>query len=130
MTALLGEKRARVLLVEDEPLICDVAAEALEEQGFEVQAVPDARAALRYLKSGKRVDILFTDVDLPGGMDGAALAQHARELRPHLPVMYTSGTRSKIEQMDPVMGSMFLPKPYNLFDLGRLFDYLMTAKCA
>ena len=125
-----GEKRASVLLVEDEPLICVVAAEALTELGFEVEAVSNASEALRRLRSGAPVDILFTDVELPGGMDGAALAQRARELRPRLPVMYTSGKRAAIEHMEPVTGSMFLPKPYNPFDLGRLFDYLIAAKCA
>ena len=72
MTALLETgRRTRVLLVEDEAMICDIAAEALEEQGFDVQAVANASEALRHLKSGKPVDILFTDVDLPGAMDGA-----------------------------------------------------------
>ena len=84
------EKRASVLLVEDEPLICDLAAEVLAEQGFEVRAVSTAMEALRHLMSESQIDILFTDVNLPG-MDGEALAQHARRLRPDLPVMYTSG---------------------------------------
>jgi CheY-like chemotaxis protein len=117
-----------VLLVEDEPLICDVATEALEEQGFEVQAVATASEALNCLNAGMRVDLLFTDVNLPGDMDGAALARRARALRPDLPVMYTSGRRSCINQLDPVEGSMFVAKPYNPFDLGRLVDYLVSAK--
>jgi CheY-like chemotaxis protein len=129
MARLLGsEKRASVLLVEDEPMICDIAAEALEEQGFVVRAVSTANEALRYLTSGSVVDILFTDVNLPGGMDGAALAQRARELRPDLPVMYTSGRRSTIEDLNPVEGSMFVAKPYNPFDIGSLIEYLVAAK--
>jgi CheY-like chemotaxis protein len=123
-----SEKRASVLLVEDEPLICNLAAEALEEQGFEVCAVASASEALRCLNSGKPIDILFTDVNLAGGMDGEALAQRARELRPDLPVMYTSGRQSRIKDLEPVEGSMFLPKPYNPFDVGRLLEYLVGAK--
>ncbi|MEA2946269.1 MAG: hypothetical protein QOI40_1599, partial [Alphaproteobacteria bacterium] len=76
------EDRTSVLLVEDEALISEMASEALEEQGFEVESVSNARDALRRLKTGSRIDILFTDVNLPGGMDGAALARCARELRP------------------------------------------------
>ncbi len=121
------EKRASVLLVEDEPMISDIAAEALEEQGFEVEAVSNAGEALRRLMSGPPVDVLFTDVNLPGGMDGAALARRARELRPNLPVMYTSGRRAVIEQLNPVEGSMFVPKPYDPFRVGRLLDYLVAA---
>ena len=121
------EKRASVLLVEDEPLICDLAAEVLAEQGFEVRAVSTAMEALRHLMSESQIDILFTDVNLPG-MDGEALAQHARRLRPDLPVMYTSGRRASIENLDPVEGSMFVAKPYNPFEIGQLLEYLVAAK--
>jgi CheY-like chemotaxis protein len=122
-----SEKRASVLLVEDEPMISDLATEVLQEQGFEVAAVSNAGDALRRLISGAPVDVLFTDVNLPGGMDGGTLARRARELRPNLPVIYTSGRRAVIEQLDPVEGSMFVPKPYDLFRVGRLLDYLVAA---
>jgi CheY-like chemotaxis protein len=92
---LTKEKRASVLLVEDEALICDLAAEVLAEQGFEVRAVSTAMEALRHLMSESQIDILFTDVNLPGGMDGEALgtasaraaARFARDVHvrpPHL----------------------------------------------
>jgi len=122
------EKRASVLLVEDEPLICDLAAEVLAEQGFEVRAVSTAMEALRHLISGSQIDVLFTDINLPGGMDGEALAQRARELRPDLPVMYTSGRRISIETIDPVDGSMFVAKPYNPVEIGPLLEHLVAAK--
>jgi CheY-like chemotaxis protein len=122
------EKRTSVLLVEDEQLISDITAEALEEQGFEVASVSNAGDALRRLQTGSRIDVLFTDVSLPGGMDGATLVRRARELRPDLPVIYTSGRRSVIDQLDPVEGAMFVPKPYDPFNLGRLLEYLVVAK--
>src|SRR5581483_7206884 len=81
---VLANRQANVLLVEDEPLISDVAAEALEEQGFVVATASNATDALRRLQAGSAVDILFTDINLPGGMDGATLARRARELRPDL----------------------------------------------
>jgi CheY-like chemotaxis protein len=122
------EKRTSVLLVEDEALISDITAEALEQQGFEVERVSNADDALHHLKTGSRIDVLFTDVDLPGGMDGAMLARCARDLRPDLPVIYTSGRRSVIDQLDPVEGAMFVSKPYDPFSLGRLLEYLVVAK--
>jgi CheY-like chemotaxis protein len=122
------EKRTSVLLVEDEALISEITAEALEEQGFDVASVSNANDALCHLKTGSPIDILFTDVNLPGGMDGAMLARRARELRPDLPVIYTSGRRSAIDQLDTVEGAMFVAKPYDPFNLGRLLEYLVVAK--
>jgi len=108
----MGEMR-RVLLVEDEFLISDMVAEVLAERGFEVHAVATARDALRHLTCGAPCDVLFTDINLPGGIDGASLAQLARELRPNLPVVYASGMISAIEQLKAVPGSTFVPKPYD-----------------
>jgi len=122
------EKRPSVLLVEDESQISDIAADALIELGFEVCSVASAIDALRVLNSGPPIDVLFTDVNLAGGMDGGELARYARELRPDLPVMYTSGLRATIDNLDPVEGSMFVAKPYNPFEIGPLLDYLVAAK--
>lgn len=117
------KKEPAVLLVEDEPLLGELMTEALTDQGFEVHAAPDASDALRYLLSGAEVDVLFTDIDLGEGMDGAALAQLAREMRPKLPIVYTSGRRAPSE-IATVPGAAFLPKPYSLEDvrvtLGQL----------
>ena len=124
------ERRPSVLLVEDEPAIGEIAAAALGEQGFEVRTVASAGEALRCLNSGAPVDVLFTDINLSGGMDGAALAQRARELRPGLPVLYTSGRAAALERLQPVDGAMVVPKPYNMFSLGRLLDCLLAPKLA
>jgi CheY-like chemotaxis protein len=102
-----------ILFVEDEPLLGELMTEALTDKGFDVEVAPNAGHALRYLLSGADVDVLFTDIDLGEGMDGAALARLAREMRPKLPVVYASGRRS-VEQFDTVPGSVFLPKPYSL----------------
>jgi len=107
------KKEPAVLLVEDEPLLGELMTEALIDQGYEVHTAPDARDALRHLLSGADVDIMFTDIDLGEGMDGAALAQLAREMRPKLPIVYTSGRRAP-DQIAAVPGSAFLPKPYSL----------------
>ena len=65
-------RRTRVLLVEDEPLISELAVEALEEQGFVVEVVSNAFDALRRLASGRTIDILFTDINLAGGVERRA----------------------------------------------------------
>ena len=75
-----------------------MVAEVLGEHGFEVYAVANAKDALRHLTCGSPCDILLTDINLPGSIDGAALARLARELRPNLPVVYASGSYSRIER--------------------------------
>ena len=120
-----ARRRGRVLLVEDEPLISDIAAEALQEQGFEVETAANAGDALRRLAAESPFDILFTDIDLPGGMDGTALARCARRLRSDLPVILTSG-RYRLDASEAVTGAMFLPKPYDLNTLGRIVGDLVV----
>src|SRR6185437_20143 len=94
MTMPQPDKAASVLLVEDELLISVFIAEELSAHGFAVHAVSNAMAALNYMNAGSQVDILFTDIDLPGGMDGSELAKQARKLRPDLPIVYASGRYS------------------------------------
>jgi DNA-binding response OmpR family regulator len=113
---------SRVLLVEDEALISELVCEALADHGFEVHAVATASEALKHLSAGSPCDLLFTDINLPGGMDGDALAQLARELRPNLPVVYASGSVSRIEQVKAVPGAAFLAKPYDLRKLCAVVD--------
>ncbi len=120
-------KPTRVLLVEDEVLISDMVADALEEQGFEVHVVSTAADALRHVESGAAVDVLFTDVHLPGGMDGAALATRVRELRPDLPIIYASGRWSPSVQANLVSRSIFLPKPYDPRDAASLMMRLVSS---
>ena len=110
---MAAAQRSRVLLVEDEFLLCDMLTEVLAEHGFEVYAVANARDALQHLTCGSPCDILLTDINLPGNIDGTVLARLARELRPQLPVVYASGSYTKLEQLDAVSGAIFVPKPYN-----------------
>ena len=104
---------SRILLVEDELLISEMIAEVLAEHGFEVCTAVNAAEALQHLTCGEPYDVLFTDINLPGGIDGAALAILARQLRPDLPVVYASGAISRIEQLNAVAGATFVPKPYD-----------------
>ena len=116
-----------ILFVEDEPLLGELMTEALTDKGFEVEVAPDASHALRHLLSGAEVDVLFTDIDLGAGMDGATLAQLAREMRPKLPVVYASGRRSA-DQLNTVPGSVFLPKPYSLNQVDATIAQLVPPR--
>jgi CheY-like chemotaxis protein len=108
-----------VLVVEDEYLISEWVSQSLSEQGFDVQTVTNAADALAHL-AALPVDVLFTDINLPGGMDGAALAWRAREMQPQLPVVYASARATLLKQDARVPGSIVVPKPYEPALVGRL----------
>ena len=114
----------RLLLVEDEFLISEMVAEDLSEQGFVVCAVANGADALSHLASAA-VDILFTDVNLPGGMDGMTLARCAREMKPDLPVVYASGHVNAFDLERCVPGSIFFAKPYVPSLIGRILASAM-----
>ncbi len=109
----------RVLFVEDEFFIREWIAQSLAEQGFAVESVTNAADALSHI-SRARIDVLLTDINLPGAMDGAALARCAREMRPGLAVIYASAHAAFLSQDKRVPGSVVLPKPYEPGVLGRL----------
>jgi CheY-like chemotaxis protein len=106
------EQQPHILIVEDEPMISAMVSETLAEDGFAVHVAATASEALRYLMAGGKVDVLFTDIDLPGGMDGGALAARVRDLRPGLPVVYASGKAHGLRHIARVPGSIYLEKPY------------------
>ena len=116
-----------ILFVEDEPLLGELMSDALSDRGFVVHVSANADDALQHLQSGAEIDVMITDIDLGAGMDGAALAARARELRPSLPVVYASGRCRSISQIQAVPGSIFMPKPYSLNDVGSTLE-LATAK--
>jgi CheY-like chemotaxis protein len=119
-----------VLLVEDEVMISNLVAGRLSESGFHVHEVTTADEALRYMKSGASIDVLFTDISLPGDMNGAELAEQARELRPEMPIVYVSG-RYKLSEISPLVPrSLFVAKPYDPNDICALLTRLTGGSAA
>jgi len=101
-----------LLVVEDDLLVRLTLVDALTDSGFDVVEAVDAEEALDLL--GHRGDIvaLLTDISLPGGMDGFALAREARQMHPDLPVLYASGRFSAAEPARSVANARFLAKPF------------------
>lgn len=100
-----------VLVVEDEPLIRMAAADIFEDAGFEALEAADAQQAILLLESRHDIILLFTDVDMPGVMDGIQLAEHVRERWPPIGLVVVSGHLELSAGMLPV-GAAFLTKPY------------------
>jgi len=103
--------RCTVLVVEDEMLIRMFAADCLQENGFIVLEAADAAEALKILDAHDDVDVLFTDVNMPGPMDGIALVGLMHGRRPELGLIITSG-RGAPDLADLPGTSLYLAKPY------------------
>ena len=101
---------AIVLVVEDEFLVRDMIAEELREAGFDVLEARDGEAASDILNTGQRIDVLFTDIRLPGKLNGWEVARLARRARTALPVIYATGYT--VDRTAEVPGAIFLNKPY------------------
>jgi CheY-like chemotaxis protein len=109
-----------ILVVEDEELVRYHVQSQLEALGYQVVAVADAKEALHEI-GWRRIDLLFTDVVMPGGMNGKQLAAALRQLNPTLPVLYTSGYAENaiVHQGQLELGVLLLSKPYSRAELAR-----------
>jgi CheY-like chemotaxis protein len=114
-------------VVEDEFLIRDMVADALTRLGFDVRAVANADAALAHLARGEACDVLFTDINLGGDIDGAMLSRAARNLRPELAVVYASGSVGGLHQVQGVPGADFVPKPYDPDIIAAMLDRIAAS---
>jgi PAS domain S-box-containing protein len=106
-----------VLVVEDNPDVQEVAALLLDQLGYRVLHAQSAAAALELLASGERIDLVFTDVVMPGELDGLILARRIRELYPDLAVLLTSGYAKAWHSVE--LGLPIVRKPYQLETLAR-----------
>jgi CheY-like chemotaxis protein len=100
-----------ILVVDDEFLIRTLAVDALRDAGFRTFEAQDAADALRQIHDHPEIDLLFTDLNMPGGIDGLQLAQIVFETRPEVSLILTSGQERPSNHHIPDQGR-FLPKPY------------------
>jgi CheY-like chemotaxis protein len=123
------ETMQTVLVVEDEVVVRLMIADYLRECGFKVVEASSADEALTVLKSGISVDLVFSDVQMPGAMDGFGLAGWIRQHRPGLKVILTSGRRNAAaEARELCYGGPLLEKPYNLTLLLDRINRLLGAR--
>src|SRR3954464_7370981 len=116
-----------VLVVEDEELVRLVIAEVLRDEGFEVMEVEHAEAALAILQvHAARIHVLFTDIQMPGTMDGLALAHHTAKHWPRIALLITSA-RPPPDRAALPKNSRFLPKPYQHHHVVRHIRELAAA---
>ena len=112
------KKRPIVLVVEDEVLIRMFAVDVIRDAGFEVVEAADADEAIAVLESRNDIEVVFTDIHMPGPMDGMRLAAAIRNRWPPVKIIATSGRTDNFEKHLPAEGR-FIPKPYDAQQVGR-----------
>ena len=129
---VLDEKpqtQTAILVVEDEPSLLMVVSESLRDAGYVVWEAGDGEAALLIIKSHPDIDLLLTDVKMPG-MNGHALSEYARRIRPNLPVLFMSGYSKETLPLAPDghQATAFLAKPFTPFDLLRKVRHILDER--
>ena len=116
LSASRAETGEVVLVVEDEPAVLATTVEILHDLGYSTIVADTAQAALERLQGAERVDVLFSDITMPGGMDGLQLSSAARRLCPGLRVLLTSGYAPEQSRLSDVK---LLTKPYDRTQLAK-----------
>ncbi|WP_375159130.1 ATP-binding protein [Bradyrhizobium sp. RDT46] len=115
----------RILLVEDDDEVAALVGEMLGQLGYEVTRAASAAAALGALADGRSVDLIFSDIMMPGGMNGVELAREIKKRRSDIPVLLTSGYAEASVHEAQRAGVQILAKPYHIDELAAA---LSTAK--
>jgi CheY-like chemotaxis protein len=123
---LTEQKRPVVLIVEDDFLLRMDAADMIKAAGFEVIEAGNADQAIEVLEARPDITVVFTDIQMPGSMDGLKLAQAVRGRWPPIKIIATSG-RLHVDEVDLPEGGRFLPKPYSHAQVTRVLRELTTA---
>ena len=117
-----------VLLVEDEPMVRSVAERALTRHGYNVMTADNGEDALEILRTGETVDLLISDVVMPG-MDGPTMVREARESWPDLKILFMSGyAEEQLRKSIDIENVNFLPKPFSVTDLAEAARRAMGTK--
>jgi CheY-like chemotaxis protein len=117
--------RLVILVVEDETLIRWGAVKMAEEAGYEVLDAAGADEAIQILESRNDISLIFTDIHMPGSMDGLNLARAVRNRWPPIKIIVTSG-REIPTKSDLPAGALFLPKPYSEVSIGTALRELTS----
>lgn len=121
-----GTARPVVLVVEDEALIRMNAVEMIEDAGFQAVEAADADEAIAVLEARDDIRVVFTDIDMPGSMDGIKLAQAVRGRWPPVKIVATSG-HFRLKAGDLPEDGRFLPKPYDSAQVTGIIREVIAA---
>jgi len=122
------DKRCRVLVVEDDPDVAEVAVAVIESLGHYVEMCSDAGSALARVEQTGNFNLVFSDIVMPGGMNGIELAEAIRKTQPNLPVLLATGY-SNAALAPGALRFPVLAKPYSVQELTRRIAQLIVQPC-
>lgn len=111
MAQAIPSSPGAILVVEDEPLLLMDAMDLMEDAGFVTYGAANAMAAIALLEKHPEICVMFTDIDMPGSMDGLMLAKAVRDRWPPVAIIVTSG-HVRVPRQDLPNGGVFFDKPY------------------
>jgi two-component system, response regulator PdtaR len=114
-----ARKRRIVLIIEDDFLTRYSAAEYLREKGFRVIEAENAAEAISVLVAGTCVDVVFSDINMPGSLNGLGFGQWLAEFHPGVPLLLTSGAPQEAGNVATCKTHGFIAKPYDLDEVDR-----------
>ncbi|MGI2031786.1 response regulator [Rhizobium panacihumi] len=110
--------KTTILVVEDEPLLRIMAVDLVEDAGFEALEAANADEAIKILECRSDIRVIFTDIDMPGSMDGLLLAAAVRDRWPPIKIILTSG-HVHVSEVELPVGGKFFSKPYDHAQVTR-----------
>ncbi len=124
---VVADTGKRVLVIDDEPTVRLLIVDTLDELGYACEEAGDGPSALRILDTSLKIDLLITDVGLPGGMNGRQIAERARQLRPDLKIMFITGyaENAVLNHGHIERGMQVLTKPFAVSDLTARVERLL-----
>ncbi len=126
----IPEGRGTILVVDDEPELLTLAVMHLRSLGYQTLEANNGVQALAILKTSTEIDLLFSDIVMPGGINGIQLAQHAVRLRPGIKILLTSGHAGNAVDLNSMVyiDAKLLPKPYTKRQLGQNLSSLLSGR--
>lgn len=121
----MTDHQSGVLVVEDEALLLFTIADALREDGFQVYEAVNADRAIKELVAHPDIGMLFTDINMPGSMDGLRLSATVKDRWPHVKIIVTSGKHRPAPELMPD-GGVFMAKPYTSDKVVNAMRQLMA----
>ena len=123
--ANITENTLTVLIVEDEFLVRWPAAVFLRERGYTVIEATDVPDAISIFNSGAHVDVVFSDIQMPGELTGHSLAEWLGENHPNIPLLLTSASRTEADKVTPSDKRRFIAKPYELGEVDAQLEAIL-----
>ncbi|MCG8412696.1 MAG: PAS domain S-box protein [Pseudomonadales bacterium] len=126
-SVLSGNNAEKVLVVDDEPELLEVTSTFMEDMGFDVISAANGKEGMRALRNNPDTNLLFTDIVMPGGINGVKLAKQAREEVPGIKVLYMSGFPSGViaDRSGMELDAPLITKPYSMKELASALDVLL-----